>query len=357
MSAHAAALAALPAARTAVIDGVEVVRFELPWGKPTSGALLAAGDGAIEVRARVGFDESTAVALLQAARAIEPTAGEVLVAPIAVGPFTALAVMAPADIPFHQSEPGLNGKVRWAIPLHAGEAPSGMKIKDFNSLIGPAARLEAFDWDRAPQPYCRGRLCTDWPGGMLRKGSKAKMARPQTLGDALGQAPLDARFEFFAADARRIDAVAQLDTVLFESGGAPIEVAREAAEAALVSLLLGESPAPAEVTPWFGMYISDPPKRRHFGQPVPAMRRLAQAQREVEVLSNHPDGFLGFTRAGLTVQFTHIGEVFTVDVPTPGERGSRQGPISRADAAALLADIAKRGEAALDALALPLVEW
>jgi hypothetical protein len=305
----------------------------------------------------VGFDDALAMQLLQAAQGVEPTAGVVRVTPVEAGPFRAIAVVSGADSPFHQSDAPLTGRCRWVVPLHAHEMPETLPIKDFNGLIGPAARLPIYDWTRAAQPYCRGRLCTDWIGGMLRRGKTARMCAPASFGNAIGQAPVDAVFECFDATKRKISVTVGQDQVSFSDGGQNAAVPREQAAEALVAWLQGRVPEAAPTTAWFGVFLNDPNKRRSFGDRQPAMRPLARAQAELHALSDHPDGFVGFTRDGLIVQFTYVKGQFTIDVPRAGMKGSLHAPMSRDRAADLLADWAVRGEAAIDDLGLPLMAW
>ena len=338
----------------------EIVRFTLPWGKsPTDGVFCAIGDDAYELRATNGFDEALARAALELAIGADTTPGVVRVVFGELPSCDGVAVLAPADSPFHRGHEVLEHRSRWVVPIHACELPDGLAVKDFDALRGKSAQLKVFDWARRAQPLCRVRLSTEWPGGPFRKTKNAFLVSPSSVSSSLLSLPVACSVELFDVAERAFRITARLDDVELRAGDDARDIPRDALASSLAALLRGAELAAIEVdprsAPRFECYLFDPKKRRTIPTDRLAIRTLEAAQRELEVLTPSVESYVGFVRDGVRVQFCYDATdgPLVLDVPRPAERVSLRAPTTIEDAQRLLARIVETGPRAIEELAFP----
>ena len=163
----------------------------------TSVVLFHAENRAIEVKARQGYSDEIAAALLDFLARWDGFDADART--IAVLPWRKSstqfdrAVVAPPLVAHcfrHQSDI-LERACFWAFPCYSGEFKSGQDESEFEATIRRAGEVHIVEWDRNPAPHMKFQLLDPWPGGMLAKRKKPLQLPFRILAKYIWELPVE----------------------------------------------------------------------------------------------------------------------------------------------------------------------
>jgi hypothetical protein len=268
-----------------------------------------------------GYDAAIAEALLR--RVHDALDGSFVVLPGPVGPFDRVALLDREDARFTP----FNGRVRELHPLHAGEIPADADEERFRALV-KARRpvVQTADWAREPTVFVESRLCTDWPGGSLRKRKAFGHTKPTSIPSWLEEMPLEGRLEMRDARGRTLIAVVDWDHIRLTHDDRQLDVPVSRIAATVDAFLAGEDlpeTLPGPVPPRLQVVYEAPSTRRSIRAEWGKLVTLERAHALLEALPAEDDAFLVLQRHDATLQFTRLPDGrLRADVPVPVRRGS-----------------------------------